>query len=68
MQSVVLVVLVCGALLVMPMPLSAVVALIAIVLWKSGKARMARQMLCVVAVAVLTYWLATLIALMLATS
>jgi len=63
----ILVVLVCGALLVAPMLLSASVAVVAVVLWKSGRARMAMQMLFVVAVAVLTYWLATLTALMLVT-
>ncbi|NHC62998.1 hypothetical protein [Paenalcaligenes suwonensis] len=67
MPIAILVVLVCGALLVAPMLLSASVAVVAVVLWKSGRARMAMQMLFVVAVAVLTYWLATLTALMLVT-
>ncbi|MGG4603992.1 hypothetical protein ACLPHM_04270 [Paenalcaligenes sp. Me131] len=68
MQIAIFLVVVCGAALVAPILLSVAVALLAIVLWKVGKARVAMQMAFIVAAAVLTYWVSTITALMLATS
>lgn len=66
MQIAILVVLAGIALLAAPMLLSAAVAILAIVLWKSGKTRLALQVVYVVAALVLTYWLVTTTALLLA--
>lgn len=68
MQIAIFLVLVCGAVLVAPILLSAAVALLAIVLWKTGKAKAAMQMAFIVAAAVFTYWVSTITALMLATA
>lgn len=59
-------VLACAAILVVPIPFVAVVALLAIVLWKIGKGRAAAQMVFMVAIMALTYWMMTLTVLMLA--